>query len=112
MAYDAAIKYETGEKQSYSQKVGGPKRCYANDYGATMLLFEQVSGYRIYMWSLPALEPANTQRDVSSWLCNKESGKGEVGGVAIKQQWKEENYKSKVPRKLEIFEEGAIGCVK
>lgn len=49
MAYDAAIKYETREKQSYSQKVGGPKRCYANDYGATMLLFEQVSGYRIYM---------------------------------------------------------------
>ena len=45
-------------------------------------------------------------------LCNKESGKGEVGGVAIKQQWKEENCKSKVPRKLEIFEEGAIGCVK
>ena len=29
---------ETGEK-SYSQKVGGPKTCYANDYGATVLLF-------------------------------------------------------------------------
>lgn len=45
-------------------------------------------------------------------LCNKESGKGEVGGVAIKRQWEEEGDKSKVPRKLEIFKEGAIGCVK